>query len=94
MDVPTFMVRSLIFKKTYIFYSTFQNHFFLVICALKPKAGGNKAIVKQEREISEADWIPVDDFLKNGSGEFFYLTRLNIQICFFYDIHLKSNLDL
>ena len=41
----------------------------LVICALQPKKGGSKEIVKQEREISEAEWIPVDEFLKVGSGE-------------------------
>ena len=42
-----------------------------VICALQPKKGGNKEIVKQEREISEAEWIPVDEFLKVGSGKIF-----------------------
>ena len=39
----------------------------LVICALRTKDGGNTEIVKQEREISEAEWINVDEFLKVGS---------------------------
>jgi len=38
-----------------------------VICALRTKDGGNTEIVKQEREISEAEWINVDEFLKAGS---------------------------
>ena len=55
-------------------YGTYQHMFLLltpfkVICALKPKVGGNTAIVKQEREISEAEWIPVDQFLEAGSGK-------------------------
>ena len=37
---------------------------------MKPKVGGNTTIVKQEREISEAEWIPVDQFLEAGSGKF------------------------
>merc|ERR1712235_101513 len=36
-----------------------------VICALRTKEGGNTEIVKQEREISEAEWINFDD-LKAG----------------------------
>ena len=63
MAVPIFMVS---FSPMLRFLKIFK-----VICALKPKAGGNKTIVKQEREISEADWIPVDDFLEHGSGKFF-----------------------
>ena len=65
MAVPIFMVSFNFFSKIMIF------KILKVICALKPKAGGNKTIVKQEREISEADWIPVDDFLEHGSGKFF-----------------------
>ena len=38
-----------------------------MICALRTKEGGNTEIVKQEREISEAEWINVDEFLKVGS---------------------------
>ena len=62
-----------------------------MICALKPKAGGNKTIVKQEREISEADWIPVDDFLEHGSGKLFFITRLllNIESRKLFRFHLK-----
>ena len=40
---------------------------YLVICALRPKEGGNSIIAKQEREISEAEWISIDEFLKVGS---------------------------
>ena len=52
-----------------------------MICALQPKKGGNKEIVKQEREISEAEWIPVDEFLKVGSGKF--LTVYDVIISLF-----------
>ena len=53
-------------KKTY-----FVPHkiLFLVICALRPT--GSQEIVRQEREVSEAVWLPMDEFLKNGSKAWF-----------------------
>ena len=38
-----------------------------VICALAPKPGGNVTIRKQEREVSEAVWLPLEQFQKDGS---------------------------
>merc|ERR1712037_33999 len=35
------------------------------ICALRPT--GDETIVRQEREVSEAEWLPVDEFLEKGS---------------------------
>ena len=36
------------------------------ICALRPT--GDLTIVRQEREVSEAEWLPVDEFLEKGSS--------------------------
>jgi len=38
-----------------------------VICALQPKPGGNREIRRQEREVSEAEWLPLETFKEKGS---------------------------
>ena len=43
------------------------SNIILVMCAMKPKRTGRINITMQEREISDAVWLPVDQFYKVGS---------------------------
>jgi len=56
-----------------------QNSIFLVICALTPK-NDNLTIHKQEREVSAAKWLPIDEFYEKSSD-------FNI---FFLNAYLKA----